>query len=105
MQCEGSPCAGYSGCNTIQNYEQRKSCMKNNCFCDIGPEQKPDLTATEPPACISCGKYNQCETNKSLRERQDCLSKNCGFNCKNQMDTFPPLPVEPFLYFPRTRIR
>lgn len=105
MQCEGSPCAGYSGCNTIQNYEQRKACMKNNCFCDIAPEKKIDMTATEPPICISCGKYNQCETNKSLAQRQDCLLKNCGFNCKNQMDTFPPLPVEPFIYFPRTRIR
>jgi hypothetical protein len=99
------PCAGYSGCNTIQNWEQRRSCMKNNCFCDIGMEKKLDLTATESPMCIVCGKYNQCESNKSLTQRRECLSKNCGGACINQMDTFPPIPVEPFVYFPRTRIR
>lgn len=105
MQCEGSPCAGYSGCNTIQDYEQRRACMKNNCFCDIGPEKKADITATEAPMCIVCGKYNQCESIKSISQRRECLSKNCGGACLNQMDTYPPLPVEPFVYFPRTKIR
>lgn len=108
MQCETSPCAGYSGCNTIQDHTKRRDCLKNNCFCDIGPEKSGSSTstiATEPPMCIVCGKYNACETNKSLVQRQDCLSKNCGPNCKNFMDTFPPLPVEPFVYFPRTIIR
>ena len=103
--CEGSPCSGYSGCNTIQSYEQRRSCLKSNCFCDIGPENIQNFTATEPPPCISCGKFNQCETSKSLKERQDCLLKNCGFACTNMMDTFPPLPIEPFIYFPFTKIR
>lgn len=105
MQCEGSPCAGYSGCNTIQGYEARRSCLKNNCFCDIGPEKKGSgIIATQPPPCISCGKINQCETSKSLTERRDCLLKNCGNACTNMMDTFPPLPIEPFVYFPYTRI-
>lgn len=103
--CEGSPCSGYSGCNTIQNYEQRRSCLKNNCFCDPGPEKKMDMGATLPPPCILCGKINQCETEKSLTTRRDCLMKNCGGNCMNMMDTFPPLPVEPFVYFPFTKIR
>ena len=106
MQCESSPCAGYSGCNTIQNYIQRRDCMKNNCFCDIGPEKKGGhIIATEAPACVICGKYNQCETVKSLKERQDCMLKGCGSACRNLFDTFPPLPVEPFVHFPSTRIR
>lgn len=106
MQCANAPCAGYSGCNTIQDYPRRRECMKNNCFCDIGPENKVDLNAvsTEPPICMTCGKYNQCETFKSLSERRDCMLKNCGNACQMQFDTFPPLPIEPFLYFPRTRI-
>ena len=106
MQCETSPCAGYSGCNTIQNYTQRRDCMKNNCFCDIGPEKKgSSIVATEPPPCITCGKYNQCESIKSRSQRQDCMFKNCGSTCKNLFDTFQPLPVEPFVYFPFTRIQ
>lgn len=102
--CEGSPCSGYSGCNTIQSYESRRECLKNNCFCDMGPEKKVDMTATLPPPCILCGKINQCETEKSLKGRQDCMMKNCGNSCLNMMDTFPPIPVEPFVYFPFTKI-
>lgn len=108
MQCANTPCAGYSGCNTIQNYEQRRACIKNNCFCDIGPEKvvsASDMASTEPPMCLTCGRYNQCETIKSLTQRRECLAKNCGSACQDQMDTYPPLPVEPFVYFPRTRIR
>lgn len=105
MQCANSPCAGYSGCSTILDYEQRRGCLKNSCFCDIGPQQQaPAYAPSEPPQCIRCGTFNQCETYKSLKERRDCLVKNCGSTCETQMDTYAPVPVEPFVYFPRTRI-
>lgn len=101
--CLNSPCVGYSGCNTRQSYEDERECIKTNCFCDIGPQKTlaPGVgVPTEVPMCITCGKFNSCEMNKSLHERQDCLSKNCGALCMNFMDTFPPLPVEPFVYVP-----
>lgn len=95
MSCLHSACAGYSGCNTLVEYDNIRNCIKKNCSCDIGPYIPVTTIAPENlNLCAKCGFYNKCDVSLIQLERQQCMLDNCGIDCKHEFDI-----MESFLPF------